>query len=549
MATEALAVFNAPATLRSLGPFQVDSGAVVRGDVAVAEGPVIVAGRITGRLVAINADVELRPGARVDGGLLVIGGELRDAGAVPSTVVPVGGTVRVFREPLAYREVEDRLVAADSSAPTIPGGLEDWWTRWRNRDRHSGVRFLITTAKTYDRVEGLPILVGPEYRGPRPWGELRLRAQGIFRTADELRWDPENLGHDVSGDVRLGRALGVTVGGRLFDVVEPVQRWQLEGDEVGLATFLLHRDLRDYFGAHGATVSAGAFLGPDADLTLRLSQERWSSREVRDPFTILRNASPWRPNPVADAGRFHIAGATLRVDTRNVVDRPWSGWYVVADYERGTGMVDDFAALSPGVRAVDGDRVTYGRGFLDVRRYLRISPDAQVNARVVLGGWVHGDPLPAQRRLSVGGAGSLPGYDFRGVDDATNVGQCSTALIPAGAPAQCDRVALAQVEYRGDLHLHLLSGLEGMGGRGWRHAQWVAFLDSGRGWLVDRTVVPGAVLPPSLVYGTGSVPSLGGFRTDVGAGIDFGGLGLYVSRGLSEPARRTNVFVRLHERF
>ena len=56
--------------------------------------------------------------------------------------------------------------------------------------------------------------------------------------------------------------------------------------------------------------------------------------------------------------------------------------------------------------------VAYGRGFLDVRRYNRVSPTAQVNLRLVAGGWLHGDALPAQRRLSLGGAGTLPGYDF-----------------------------------------------------------------------------------------------------------------------------------------
>src|SRR5690606_10324900 len=128
--------------------------------------------------------------------------------------------------------------------------------------------------------------------------------------------------------------------------------------------------------------------------------------------------------------------------------------YMVADYERGTGRVESFAQLSPGIRTTDDPKVTYGRGFLDLRRYNRLAPEAQLNLRLVLAGWLHGDPLPAQRRLSVGGPGSLPGYDVKGISGAEDRGQCSTTTTPDGVPAQCDRMMLIQAEYRGELHLH-----------------------------------------------------------------------------------------------
>jgi hypothetical protein len=48
-----------------------------------------------------------------------------------------------------------------------------------------------------------------------------------------------------------------------------------------------------------------------------------------------------------DEGRFHLATATARFDTRNSTANPWAGWYLVADYERGAGRVDGLAPRSP----------------------------------------------------------------------------------------------------------------------------------------------------------------------------------------------------------
>jgi hypothetical protein len=544
VAREAARVYNATPTLRSIGPYEVDSARTVAGDLAVIDGPLVVAGRVTGRVVAINADVRLRPGAVVEGDVLVIGGRLEGREGAE-----LRGDVRIYADSLAYRESDDRIVV-DESEPG-PSTAEEWWSNWRERRERSGARLLVTTGKTYNRVEGLPVMAGPAFRGRYDWGEVDVEALGILRSADGFEWDADNLGHQARAELRLGHDHGLLLGGELYDVVRPVEEWQLPADEVGLASAFLHRDFRDYYGAHGGALFAGIYAGPDADVRLRFADERWRSRVERDPFSLLRNGDPWRPNPRADEGEFHVAGATLRVDTRNVTDRPWSGWYVVADYERAQGRTTLLSppTVGPGSAPLR-QPVAYGRGFLDVRRYNRIAPGKQVNLRVVLGGWLHGDPLPAQRRLSVGGPGTLPGYDFRDIVGPADVNQCSTSVVEYGTPAQCDRVALVQAEYRGDIRISL--GLDDWGElrshRG-RSAQWVAFVNTGRGWLTGA--------PPAGVTGDaaelwvrrGSLPSLGTFRTDVGGGIDLGIVGIYAAKAVSDPGQRVNFYVRLHERF
>jgi len=67
-----------------------------------------------------------------------------------------------------------------------------------------------------------------------------------------------------------------------------------------------------------------------------------------------------------------------------------------------------------------------------------------------------GDPLPLERRLSIDGPGTIPGFDFRSVE-GIDVGTCSEVSAPPGRPAQCERVALAQLEYRNDLRISVVA--------------------------------------------------------------------------------------------
>ena len=536
VATEVTDVFNASETLRASGPLDIAAGREVTGDVAVLNGPLTVAGRITGRVVAINADVVLQPGAQIEGEVLVVGGAV--LGKENATV---GGDIRVYRQLLDYRRDGERLVAQGENEED-----ERWWRRrqrWRSRS-YSDIR--LASARTYNRVEGLPIYIGPSLAQNFDGGRITIDAFGIFRTADGLEWKSPNIGHSLKTEVRLGRRRGLAIGGRLFDVVEGSEDWQLTDTEVGLASFFLHRDYRDYYDRHGGSGYVSLFFGRDADLTASLADERWGARGIRDPFTLFRNGQGWRVNPMFDEGRLHIANTTLRIDTRNDVSNPWSGWYIVADVERGSGEITAYGPTSAGVRDATPGRISYTRGLLDLRRYNRLGPDAQLNLRLVAGGWLSGDELPLQRRFSVGGPGTIPGFDFRHLEAGTDVSQCSMGAVPPGAPAQCERMMLAQVEYRADLFFDPLGLFDGSDwqydrwGRG--GAEWVLFADAGRGWLVGPKV-------GELQYEKGSYPRLGTFRTDIGAGIAFGPVGFYLAKALSDSKEPVNFFVRVKQRF
>jgi hypothetical protein len=203
-----------------------------------------------------------------------------------------------------------------------------------------------------------------------PPGVYELRAAGPYGVSNARRFavgDRDEVFEKEPKD-DLAQAtdvpFGATVGGRLFDVVEGVEQWQLSNAEVGLASFFFHRDYRDYFGRHGGSIYAALRATEDADLTLSYSDERWRSRVTRDPFALAMNGLAWRENPQVDAGRFHVANLTLRIDTRNDVFDPWAGWYLLADFERGVGTIDAAGPTSPGVRPSPLGRTSYQRVFM-----------------------------------------------------------------------------------------------------------------------------------------------------------------------------------------
>ena len=553
VAREAAMLFNTSTGLRVSGPLEIEPGREVHGDVAVLHGPLTIAGHVTGRVIAINSDVVLRSSARVDGDMMVVGGEVdgRD-------VADVEGEIRIYRQSMSFREENETIVA---ERDTLSDEGQPWWHRWeRHRPERSWSKLQIASAGAYNRVEGLPINLGPQIFMPTSWGSTRLDAYAIFRTGSSFSSHEDDLGHNVRGELRIGRLEGFSLGGRLFNVVEGVEPWQLTDLEVGLASFVAHRDYRDYFQRHGGSASASLFAGHIVSLTGSFSDERWLTRGANNPFTLFRGDDSWRPNPAMDEGRMHIASATFAVDTRNDDENPWSGWHLIADWERGTGTLQRVGLTT----TTSGSTLTWGgptptvysRGFLDIRRYNRVSPEGQLNFRALIGGWISGDPLPIERRLSVDGPGAMPGYGFRTQRAGEDLGTCNVGLAYPGQPALCDRIALVQAEYRGDLHFDFHPDWEDRSYDGparsdraarrarhfHRDGSWVVFADAGRGWLVGE---PNG----TLTYASGRIPSFETFRTDIGGGLDFGGVGLYLAKAMADSGEPLRAFVRLRHRF
>jgi hypothetical protein len=148
--------------------------------------------------------------------------------------------------------------------------------------------------------------------------------------------------------------------------------------------------------------------------------------------------------------------------------------------------------------------------------------------------------VPAQRQHYIGGAGSLPGYNMMQFDCGAR-GSPDFGTLPGYG---CQRFALFQAEYRSSLNFHFH----------WDHrstprdAQWtgnpfsadfnpaiVLFYDAGSAWSTDEDFYE------RLTKGDNWV-------ADLGAGVEFGGLGLYFAYPLVGTGG-LNVVLRLTARF
>jgi hypothetical protein len=534
VAAQAVSLWNDEATTRVIGAYDVPAGAEASGTIGVLNGPATIAGTVRGSVVAINADVRLLADARILGDLVVVGGRVeRSDGA------RVDGEIRAQAEILRYTLDRDRI-APEGFTPS------DWRPRLGEGPgrRLSYTELFFIAAHTYNRVEGLPVTIGPRFRRSTDWGRVDIAALGVARIAEPIRWDRGTIGHDATAEVRLGKDYGLVVGGRLFDVIQPIEDWQLRDAEAGLLAFVMRRDLRDHYGRHGAEASVGGRVGEEVALHVALGSERWRSVEARNALSLFNDRTAWRENPDVDIGTMDLLSVRLNIDTRERLRAPWlGGWYVAANLERGRGSLRrTLGPLAVGF-AVPAD-VEYTRGFVDARRYTNLSPGTQLNLRVVAGGQLGGNELPLQRKLSVGGPGSIEGYDFRRAKYDDDVFTCGGIASMPGRATLCDRIALAQVELRQDFRVNWVRTdwaddwwRPGFNGRG----QWVLFADAGRGWTVNR----GA---PDIQFERG-IPTLRSFRTSLGLGLDFGGLGVYLAKAVSTPEENVNVLVRLGRRF
>ena len=399
----------------------------------------------------------------------------------------------------------------------------------------------ISSGKSYNRIEGLSILVGPAVTIETPVFAMDAAAYLIGRTATRLSTTEPEGGHDARLAVRFGPNKSLGVNGRLYSLVSPTEAWQLSEPEQGLAAFLLRRDYRDYYGRHGAEVGTSWALNEKANFSASYAAERWSSVDARNPFTLFNQNSSWRRNPRMDDGVFHLFNFSGTFDTRNDEREPSGGWYLRGSYEHGSSPAVTFAARiqdpTPTEIPKSPRPVSYGRVFLDLRRYNRISPRTQLDGRLVATGWVSGDELPLERKVSVTGPGVLPGYEFRdGIGGGTDVLQCVSAGVNAFTnPVMCDRAVLGQLEMRTQLAEHPFDifnipmlRLRSVGFTA--NPAGVVFVDFGRGWRTNADWK-------------------GGYKADIGAGLDLGLLGAYVAKAITDTGEPLRFIVRIRRRF
>jgi hypothetical protein len=303
-AERVVAFYNMETTTRLAGEARIGPGTSMRGGVAVLGGTLVVEGVVDGDVVVINGDLDVRQGGRIGGRATVTGGDARMAGDAR-----VEGGVLLYREPLRYRYQADRIAYIPPQLEVglaagfdFPGGRTD---------------LLVASHGPYNRIEGLPIAVGPRVRfgGSHP---TMARATLILRTAAASEIDPRRLGFDVRAEQLVAPSHGLTLGARLYSELAAIETAGVSDRESALSTFVLHRDFRDWYEREGWAVHA-RLARPGAPWTLRIEyrDEEHESRAPADPFTLLDNDEPWRFQPSIAEGTLRTVGAVATWDTRN----------------------------------------------------------------------------------------------------------------------------------------------------------------------------------------------------------------------------------------
>lgn len=552
-------VLNDPATERHEGGTAVDAGRTVPADLAVLDGDLQLAGRVDGSVVVVNGNLRLADGAEVGGDVIVVGGEI--AGEDEARVA---GEMVVFGEPVTHCRRDGRVdvsgrcgaLSSDAAQADDAPDVGDDGRREVEKPLRGTADLIVSPGHSYNRVEGLPIHVGAalETGGSNP---LRVRAMGIVRTADpESSLGAERLGYDVRVEQFIGGFQALRIGARAFSVIDPIEGWHLTDLENSLSTFLLHQDFRDHYQREGW--SAYAVVTPPGSpvtLTGELLWEDHRSVAPASPWALLGD-DDWRMQPLVAEGPLRALVGTGVLDTRSEAWDPSSGWYVRVELEHTLGsdlIRPTFVSTQGGVPyLVASNRFgEYTRGLVDLRRYNRISPSQRLNIRIAVGGSMSVFPLPPQRQHALGGAGTLPGYDLFSLDCGSRANAGTRAPGRDGtrffSGYGCDRFAMFQAEYRGDLSLRLPFGdgaqsdeAEGEDEEGWADVRmfdaplsWVFFVDAGAGWTsLERHHDTDAAV-------------------DAGVGILLGDLGVYVATPVRDVYDRggVNFFIRLAPRF
>ena len=532
---------------------------VVRGDVASVGGPLRVLGRIEGDVAMVNGDVIVEPGGAITGDVTVLGGEVRMEGEarVEGTITAYGSSSRRIRVDEREREREREGDSEDD--PDWEWDDEedgDWWDRRREDRWDRGYsRLTVRTGSSYNRVEGLPVMFGPviQTAGSNP---LRLEALGIWRTESGTSLDTDRMGYQVRAEQFIGGHRRVSVGASVFSVVDPLDPWQISNLEASLAAALFHDDYRDYYERTGWSgfIRVQPVRGLEARVEYR--REEHGTLGAGDPWSLFHDEDTWRYQPLVGEGELDLVSGSLEFDLRDDRDDPHRGWYGRVVVERPVGgslerptllgvtpTVDPpigFAGnILPAVE-LDTDFTT---AMVDLRRYTMVGHESQLNVRLVAGGNVAEQPLPPQFQHALGGIGTLPGFSTFQADCGarTTVGsRGTTQFFPSYG---CDRVALAQVEYRGELSLDFGFGDPDYYDDDWwdqleidMSPTWAVFFDAGQGWAFEDPML--------------GVDRDTGVLFDAGLGFLLDKLGIYAALPLNgDVEQEPRFFLRWGRRF
>ncbi len=344
-------------------------GDTVPTSVLVLEGSARIAGRIAGDLYVVDGDLFLRTRGSVGGDVVVIGG-----GFYGSGLAEVEGTT-------TYRPGQQMRVMPDAGGYLIfpvlerPPAIE--------LDGQYGFH-----APAYQRVDAVTLAWGGLVRAEALPGRPELELVGRYKTG------PEKL--DGSARVSWYAGSRVRVGIAASRATRSNEAWIRPGWYNSLATLFTGDDARDYHRADRAGVELELRSPPIPDwrtdprwsATLSAGWEEARSLRARDVFVLLEGDEA-RPNPEIEPGDAYSARAAFHW---RAGDEASGGGFGLGLEAASRDVAGDFSFLLGEARATARGATGWGHTW-----------ELFAIGRADLAG-----SLPAQRRSSLGGIGTLP---------------------------------------------------------------------------------------------------------------------------------------------
>ena len=381
------------------GWFILDRNAQQRGTLIVLGRTAAIGGNVEGDVIVVGGDLFIRPGARVAGRAIAIGG-----GVYPSALAIVERGTHAYRDntfsiapdsagyQLAYVSLR-----ADASPPLLFPGIY-------------GLRL-----PTYDRVNGLSTPFGPAFTFAG--GRATVDILAIYRS-DLGKIDPS-----LDGGLQLSRRLRAEFRAGRGTFSNDAWIWS---DLVNsFATLTTGTDTRNYYRADRAEVTVHRLWEFTRTLVEPfvggVAEQAWSVGpavgELRGPWSVLWRKDTvegiFRPNPAIDDGQITSILSGVRV-----------GW-----------EAED-------LRARARTRFEMGPGGAGNRSFTQITSDVDVgfptfglHEYAMDVHWVT-TPIgivPRQRFVYLGGSGTLPFLDLleQGGDEALLIDQRYSIPVPS----------------------------------------------------------------------------------------------------------------------
>lgn len=347
----------------------IANGDTLRGSILAAGITLRLAGVVEGDLVGVDANLFLRPGARVTGDVVNIAG-----GYYPSEQAVVMGSVT--SAPNAPYDVERRgdtfrIVGTESRSLLETDGFR-------------GIR-----PPAYDRVNGLTVSVG---------GRLLLPRIGVAEPFVGAFVGYQTERSEVMGGGELGvrrRRTELAVGAQRVSLTN--EQW-IRGDLLNAwSSFWNGKDYRNYYDADRfyAEIRRTLEEGPRTSRArIRFQAEDARSLAAGDPWTILDPDSV-RSNPPIDDGR--TTSALLAFDT---------------DWQQPNSELEGALQFEVARDVLGGD-FSFARFSLNADYAMRAFANHTLEVEGYFQGPLPGtDSLPRQRWSFVGGSSTLYTFEF-----------------------------------------------------------------------------------------------------------------------------------------